>query len=308
MPLLVAYEEEVKELRQSKVEMEEIIEKNKERLGELLEDNTEMASQLRDIAVTGPVDWEEFRVLRESAALVLEENSLLRETSEATAARLERLQEEAQVRLVEQEEQLAELRLTNTRLTARNKKLQEEVTTMQQAEDNLQDQRMKLIPLEKHNSAVQECQQAFDELKKSYKQETDEKTDKLEKLGRESAELRDSLERALAAGTEMELELRLTTKMVRKYESLSQSLQDKLLEQTKERAEAEETARRCEEEAEAAKLETSVLARLARQQRAAGRQAERERGEETEALARLQRRICQLKESMGGRIAQLQVE
>ena len=116
------------------------------------------------------------------------------------------------------------------------------------------------------------------------------------------------MERALAAGTEMELELRLTTKMVRKYESLSQSLQDKLLEQTKERAEAEETARRCEEEAEAAKLETSVLARVARQQRAAGRQAERERGEETEALGRLQRRICQLKESTGGRIAQLQVQ
>ena len=62
------------------------------RLEELVEDNTEMARQLREIAMTGPLDPEEFQALKESARLVLEENQLLREAEAEARQRLERSQ------------------------------------------------------------------------------------------------------------------------------------------------------------------------------------------------------------------------
>ena len=62
------------------------------RLEELVEDNTEMAGQLREIAMTGPLDPEEFQSLKESARLVLEENQLLREAEAEARQRLERSQ------------------------------------------------------------------------------------------------------------------------------------------------------------------------------------------------------------------------
>merc|ERR1719206_1519664 len=86
------------------------------------------------------------------------------------------------------------------------------------------------------------------------------------------------------------------------------SLQDKLLVLTKNRAEAEEMARKCEEEAEAARIETNAMVRLAKQQRAAGRAAEKERSEESLLLGKLQQKIKDLKISMGGRIKHLEAD
>ena len=308
VPMLVAYEEELKEVKHSRDEMEEIIEKNRERLEELLEDNTEMACQLRDIAATGPVDQDEFRVMRESAALVLEENQLLRDAEQTMAARLDRIQEEARRRIGSAEEELASLRLENARLVARNKKLEEETETFDQFETKMREELSKCVPVEQHNKAVNECQDAFEELKENYKTETEEKSNKIGKLKKEFSDLKQSFEQTSSANAQLDMELKLNIKMVKKYEELSISLQDKLLVLTKNRAEAEEIARKCEEEAEAAKIETNAMVRLAKQHRAAGRAAEKERSEESLVLGKLQQKIRELKISMGGRIKQLEAE
>ena len=71
-----------------------------------MQDNTEMAGQLREIAMTGliksstsrftlclgPLDPEEFEALKESARLVLEENHLLRSAEAEARQQLERSQ------------------------------------------------------------------------------------------------------------------------------------------------------------------------------------------------------------------------
>ena len=108
VPLLVAYEEELREVKAAKSELQQVVEKDQVggggmttiivelhlqvRLEELVEDNTEMAGQLREIAMTGPLDPEEFQALKESARLVLEENQLLREAEAEARQRLERSQ------------------------------------------------------------------------------------------------------------------------------------------------------------------------------------------------------------------------
>ena len=76
----------------------------------------------------------------------------------------------------------------------------------------------------------------------------------------------------------------------------------------KNRAEAEEFARKCEEEADMVKMEAEALAKLARQHRAAEKAAERERGLESVFLEKLQQRMMELKVSMGGQIKQLELE
>ena len=53
VPLLVAYEEELKQIKAGREELRGMVERDQQRLEELLEDNTEMAGQLRDIALTG---------------------------------------------------------------------------------------------------------------------------------------------------------------------------------------------------------------------------------------------------------------
>ena len=308
VPLLVAYEEEMKEVKDARDEMESVIEKNRARLEELIEDNTEMACQLRDIAATGPVDQEEFKVMRESAALVLEENQLLREAEETMAARLSRVQEEARHRVGTAEEEVASLRLENAKLLARNNKLEEETETFAQFESKMREELSKSVPVEQHNKAVSECQDAFEELKRNYKQETEEKSNKISKLTKELKEIKQAMDQTSSDNAQLDMELKLTHKMAKKYEELSMSLQDKLLVLTKNRAEAEEMARKCEEEAEAARIETNAMVRLAKQQRAAGRAAEKERSEESLLLGKLQQKIKDLKISMGGRIKHLEAD
>ena len=304
VPLLVAYEEEVKELRDMNGELENIVEKNKDRIEELLADNTEMAKQLRDIATSGPIDFEEFKVIKESAALVLEENMLLKESQEVLAAKMENLKEETFHKLGLAEEELTSLRHDNVKLTARNKKLEEEAKTFQEFETRVKTELSNCISLEIHTKAVNECQTAFEELKQGYQKETNHKNGLLEKLQADLSDRNISLEQSVSSHAELETELKISKSMVGKYEELCLSLQDKLIILAKNRAEAEEFAKKCQEDTEAAKLEAETLTRLARQERAANR----ERTEEGLVLERLQQRITQLKVSMGGRIKYLEVE
>ena len=304
VPLLVAYEEEVKELRDMNGELENIVEKNKDRIEELLADNTEMAKQLRDIATSGPIDFEEFKVIKESAALVLEENMLLKESQEVLAAKMENLKEETFHKVGLAEEELTSLRHDNVKLTARNKKLEEEAKTFQEFETRVKTELSNCISLEIHTKAVNECQTAFEELKQGYQKETNHKNGLLEKLQADLSDRNISLEQSVSSHAELETELKISKSMVGKYEELCLSLQDKLIILAKNRAEAEEFAKKCQEDTEAAKLEAETLTRLARQERAANR----ERTEEGLVLERLQQRITQLKVSMGGRIKYLEVE
>ena len=87
VPLLVAYEEELRGVKNARDDLQQMVERDQVRLEEPIEDNTEMATQLREIAMTGPLDPEEFHAMKESARLVLEENQLVRE-AEAEARRL----------------------------------------------------------------------------------------------------------------------------------------------------------------------------------------------------------------------------
>ena len=308
VPLLVAYEEELKESRDMNAELENIVEKNKDRINELLSDNTEMASQLRDIATSGPVDFEEFKVIKESAALVLEENTLLKQAQEMSSVRMEKMKEETYQKLSQAEEELSSLRHDNLKLVARNKKLEEESRTFQDYETRVKSELSKSISFDSHTKAVNECQSAFEELRQEYQKETNNKNGLLEKMKKDLSDTNLSLEQSVANCSELETELKITRSMVKKYEELCLSLQDKLLILAKNRAEAEEFAKKCEEDAEAAKLEAETLTRLAKQHRAAERAAERGRSEDSVVLEKLQQKMKELKVSMGGRIKYLEVE
>ena len=309
VPLLVAYEEEVKELRDMNGELENIVEKNKDRIDELLADNTEMAKQLRDIATTGSlIDFEEFRVIKESAALVLEENTLLKEAQDVLTVKMDNVKEETFQKLGVAEDELSSLRHENVKLTARNKTLEEESKTFHEFETRVKAELSNSISLEIHTKAVNECQSAFEELKQGYQKETNHKNSLLEKLQADLSDKNISLEQSVSSRTDLETELKISKSMVNKYEELCLSLQEKLIILAKNRAEAEEFAQKCQEDTEAAKLEAETLTRLAKQQRTVEREAHRERTEEAAVLEKLQQRISELKISMGGRIKYLELE
>ena len=308
VPLLVAYEEELREVRQSAAEGEEVAGRDRARLEELLQDNTEMATQLHSLAKLGPVDYEEFRVIRESAALVLEENSLLKESEADVAMKLEKIQEESNDRLNIAAEEIAKLKKDNSRLTARNKLLEVEIEEVRQNESRIKSELTKSIPIDTHSKAVGECQSAFEELKQNYEKETEEKSKIILILEKDLSDKTFSIEKLNSQNCELETDLKISKKMMGKYEELCLSLQDKMMVLAKNRAEAEEFARKCEEDAEAAKVEAEALARIARQQRAAEKAADRDRTEEGFVLEKLQQRMRELKISMGGHIKQLELE
>ena len=308
VPLLVAYEEELKDLKQSKQELEEIVGKNKERLEELLQDNTEMATQLHNISKVGPIDFEEYRVIRESAALVLEENSLLKESNDDVSTRFEKFQDDSNYRLSIAEQDILSLRQENKRLLARNKKLEEEAQQFHDLELKMKTEMSKCVNIDTHSKAVGECQTAFEQLKENYTKDTEEKSESIKQLKHELSESEANLEKLKSSNLELDSELKISNKMMSKYEELCLALQDKLLVVAKNRAEAEEFARKCEEEAEVVKIEAEALAKLAKQHRAAEKAAERERGLESLVLEKLQQRMIELKVSMGGQIKQLELE
>ena len=308
VPLLVAYEEELRELRESNTELTEVVNRNKDRLEELLCDNTEMATQLQDLAKLGPVDYEEFKVIRESAALVLEENSLLKEAQEAVIQKVEHFHEESNDRLNIAAEDIASLKKENTRLSHINKKFEEELEELRKSDLQMKSDRAKSIHIETHTKAVAECQSAFQELKLNYDKETLEKNELIKQIKGDLADTKFNLERVSGVSSEHEAELKISQRVMAKYEELCISLQDKLIMLSKNRADAEEFARKCQEEADNAKMEAESLSRMARQSRAAEKAAERDRGEETEVLERLQDRTRELRLSMAGRIRQLELE
>ena len=308
VPLLVAYEEEVKDLKQSKQELEEVVGKNKERLEELLQDNTEMATQLHNISKVGPIDFEEYRVIRESAALVLEENSLLKESNDEVSSRFEKFQDDSHYRLSIAEQDILSLRQENKRLLATNKKLEEEAKHYHDLEMKMKTEMSNCVHIDTHSKAVGECQKAFEQLKENYTKDSEEKTENIKQLKNELSEANVNLEKLKSSNLELDSELKISNKMMSKYEELCLALQDKLLVLAKNRAEAEEFARKCEEEADMVKMEAEALAKLARQHRAAEKAAERERGLESVFLEKLQQRMMELKVSMGGQIKQLELE
>ena len=303
VPLLVAYEEEIRELRESNTELNEVVNRNKDRLEELMCDNTEMATQLQDLAKLGPVDYEEFRVIRESAALVLEENSLLKEAQEAVIQKVEHLHEESNDRLNIAAEDIASLKKETTRLSHINKKLEEELEEFRKSDLQMKSDMAKSIHIDSHTKAVAECQSAFQELKLNYDRETLEKNELIKQIKGDLADTKFNLQRVSGVSSEYEAELKISQRVMAKYEELCISFQDKLLMLSKNRADAEEFARKCQEEADNAKMEAETLARMARQSRAA-----EDRGEESEVLERLQDKTRELRVSMGGRIRQLELE
>ena len=304
----MAYEEELKELRLNKQELQEVVNNNKARLEELLQDNTEMATQLHNISKVGPIDYEEFRVIRESAALVLEENSLLKESGEDAAEKFEKFQEDTNYRLSLAQQDILALQQENKRLKARNKTLEDESEQFQELETKMKTELTKSIHIDAHSKAVNECQTAFEELKINYNKEINEKSEIIAKLKQDLSDAEVNAEKINSTKSDLESELKICNKMMNKYEELCFSLQDKLLAMAKNRAEAEEFARKCEDEAETVKVEAEALAKLARQHRAAEREAERERGEESLVLEKLQQRMKDLKISMSGEIKQLELE
>ena len=225
VPLLVAYEEELRGVKNARDDLQQMVEKDQVRLEELIEDNTEMATQLREIAMTGPLDPEEFHALKESARLVLEENQLVREAEAEARHRLERLQVEAKQRVDSAEEELASHRLENTRLAAANQRLQEEISVQKEEEQRAREERRKWVSSEVHTSAVQECQDAFEELKQNYKRDTTEKDEQIESLHRKVNSLKASLDASASTNSQLDADLKLNTKMAQKFEELSLTLQ-----------------------------------------------------------------------------------
>ncbi|XP_023326133.1 spindle pole body component 110 [Eurytemora carolleeae] len=112
-----------------------------------------------------------------------------------------------------------------------------------------------------------------------------------------------------------ETDVKISKKLVKKYEEVSGSLQEKLLQLTRDKAELQVQARRTAEsleaaqaELEAAKQEADVQSKLAKQRKMAGRIAERERGEDSILLNKLQIKVREMRLSMGRRIEELEKE
>ena len=222
--------------------------------------------------------------------------------------KVEHLQGKSSERLNIAAEDIASLKKENNRLSHRNKKLEEELEELRKSDLQMKNDMTKSIHIDSHTKAVAECQSAFEELKLNYDRETVEKNELIKQMKGNLADTKFSLERASGVSAEYETELKISKKVMTKYEELCISLQDKLLLLAKNRADAEEFARKREEEADNAKMEAETLTRMARQSRAAEKAAERDRGEESEVLGRLQDRTRELKVSMGGRIRQLELE
>ena len=102
------------------------------------------------------------------------------------------------------------------------------MTVLREEEQRLREERRKWVSLEVHNSAVKECQEAFEELKRNYKRETAEKEKQLEELQKESVGLKSNLERISSANTQLDTDVKLNAKMAHKFEELSLSLQVKI--------------------------------------------------------------------------------
>ena len=67
------------------------------------------------------------------------------------------------------------------------------------------------------------------------------------------SDLTEEMEKLKHFNVELETELKICKKMMKKYEELCMSLQEKLLVVARNRAEAEEFAKKCEEEADTAR-------------------------------------------------------
>ena len=146
------------------------------------------------------------------------------------------------------------------------------------------------IHIDKHSKAVSECQTAFEELKQNYEKDNHEKDRTIQGLTRtkervqflkvvlktllkiianlivnsnfkclkkfelySESDLTEEMEKLKHFNVELETELKICKKMMKKYEELCMSLQEKLLVVARNRAEAEEFAKKCEEEADTAR-------------------------------------------------------
>lgn len=163
--------------------------------------------------------------MRENAALVLEQNQLLREAEEETRHKVEKIQKESSRRVASAEEELASQRLENNRLVAATARLQEEVGVLKDSQEREREERRKWVSAEMHARAVSECQEAFLELKKNYKTDTTEKGGQIEALQKEVSSLRISLDSSTSANSNLEADIRLNSKMAQKFEELSLTLQ-----------------------------------------------------------------------------------
>ena len=116
------------------------------------------------------------------------------------------------------------------------------MTVLREEDQRLREERRKWVSLEVHNSAVKECQEAFEELKRNYKRETAEKERQVEELQKETVGLKSSLERMSSANIQLDTDVKLNAKMAHKFEELSLSLQEKVMSLAREKMEADQRA------------------------------------------------------------------
>ncbi|XP_023346033.1 restin homolog [Eurytemora carolleeae] len=190
VPLLVAYEEEIRELQDSKQGLQEEVEVGRSRLQELIKDNIEMAGQLQDIATSAPVDLEEHKLIKESAMLVLEENILLKERiseisnllslkEEEHTENIRRVAEEKRDMIKNLEEQVSGLRNEINGLKTKNQELQEQVRSGEEirlrraenletsARDDLTAERVRR---DKQRAEIEELQEEIKRIKTTFSQ------------------------------------------------------------------------------------------------------------------------------------------
>ena len=102
---------------------------------------------------------------------------VLKESQEAVIQKVEKMQEDSNERLNIAAENIASLKKENTRLSYRNKKLEEEVEELHKSDLQMKSEMAKSIHIDTHTKAVAECEAAFGELKLNYEKETEEKND-----------------------------------------------------------------------------------------------------------------------------------
>ena len=123
------------------------------------------------------------------------------------------------------EEENSVLRGENEKLLTSKRRLEREINESKAYERQIKDEMRDSIPMERHNMAVKECQEAFEELKKNYMDDTEEKEKIIEKLKKENINFKEMVENASSNNIQLETELKLTQKMMTKFEELSVSLQ-----------------------------------------------------------------------------------
>ncbi|OXA65129.1 Centrosomal protein of 89 kDa [Folsomia candida] len=206
-PLLVAYDEVIKEKNETIRGHENTLEHFKTRCREVVNENQDLHKVISDKQGKGTVSVEEWEFLHLNALVVLEENDVLHE-------KMDLMRNKESVMMRTHEEKVQKLKTKVATLNEEREILKEAVTKSENQCKHLFEQQSRLteifekrIPLDQHEASVQECKNLFEELKLNYNSERSVLVAKLESAEAEKSRLSGEITELEAANARLQTSL-----------------------------------------------------------------------------------------------------